>query len=78
MSDARDADSWDESEFGLGEGMIDSGLRTDGRDAMPNYMKQWEILAMPKSFDGSMLNRPTPETTPVPKLAPGEIEADRG
>ena len=77
MSDSkRDADSWDQSEFGLGEGMIDPGERA--ARSLPAHQQEWEILAMPKTFAGSMPNRPTPETTPVPKLLPGEKESDRG
>lgn len=77
MSDKRDANSWEESEFGLGEGMIDATMRAEGRDAMPNFMEGWEIAALPKTFDGSMPDRPEPEETPVPRLLPGETEADR-
>jgi hypothetical protein len=44
---------------------------------LPEYMEAWEIKSLPKTFDGSMPDRPTPETTPVPRLAPGETEADR-
>lgn len=77
MSDQRDPDSWDESEFGLPQGMIDETMRTDGRDALPVYQQQWEIMALPKSFDGSYPDRPTPETTPVPRLLPGEKAEDR-
>lgn len=78
MSDKRDPDSFEESEFGLGEGMIDSTMRSEGRDAMPGYMQGWEIAALPKTFDGSNPNRLPPEETPVPRLLPGETEADRG
>jgi hypothetical protein len=67
MSDVRDPDSADESEFGLGEGMIDSVQRADGRDAMPLYQQGWEIYALPKTFDGSMPDRPSVEETPVPR-----------
>lgn len=77
MSDVRDADSWDESEFGLGPGMIDETLRVDGRDAMPVHMLGWEIGALPKSFDGSFPNRTSAEETPVPRLLPGETASDR-
>lgn len=65
MSDRRELDNPDESEFGLGEGMIDDRLRADR--ALEGYMEGWEIKALPKTFDGSMPGRPTPETTPVPK-----------
>lgn len=77
MSDVRDADSNDESEFGLGEGMMDATQRADGRDALSVHQQQWEIMALPKTFDGSMPDRPDVETTPVPRLAPGEEESDR-
>lgn len=76
MGDKRDDSNVDESEFGLGEGMIDDRMRADR--AIPEYMQAWEIKALPKTFDGSMPTRPTVETTPVPRLAPGETEADRG
>lgn len=76
MGDRRDADSWQESEFGLGEGMIDPGLRADR--ALPVEQELWEIFALPKTFDGSMPDRPAVEETPVPRLLPGEEESDRG
>lgn len=75
MSDKRDADSWDESEFGTGPGMIDATARADR--AIEPYIQAWEIAALPKTFDGSMPDRKTPEETPVPRLLPGETEADR-
>lgn len=80
--DPRDADSWQQSEFGLGEGMIDPVMRTDGRDAL-GHMELWEIRALPKTFGGSELGlpggvRPVVEETPVPRLLPGEKESDRG
>lgn len=80
MGDKRDAESWDESEFGLGSGMIDPGERASR--ALPVHQQMAEIYALPKTFDGSELGLPggsrgTAETTPVPKLAPGETEADR-
>lgn len=83
MGDKRDADSLEESEFGLGEGMIDPVLRAEGRDAMPGHQQLWEIYARPKTFDDSALGlpggeRPAVEETPVPRLLPGETEADRG
>lgn len=82
MSDVRDADSFDESEFGLGTGMIDSRMRTDGRDALSPHQELWEIRSRPKTFGGSALGlpggeRPATEETPVPRLLPGETEADR-
>lgn len=75
--DLRDPDSWDESEFGLGEGMIDPTMRVDGRDALPVHQQQWEIMAMPRSFDGSAGERPDASETPVPRLLPGEEASDR-
>lgn len=75
MGDVRDPESWDESEFGLGNGMIDPGERRD-RSLAP-WQEMAEIKSLPKTFDHSMLNRPTVETTPVPRLLPGETEADR-
>ena len=75
MSDKRDADSADESEFGLGPGMIDAGLRADR--ALPGYMEGWEIKSLPKTFDNSMPDRLPPEETPVPRLLPGEEASDR-
>jgi hypothetical protein len=70
MSDTRDLENPDESEFGLGRGMIDARMRADR--ALPSYMEAWEIKALPKTFDGSMPDRPTPETTPVPKGSDAE------
>ncbi len=80
--DPRDADSWQQSEFGLGEGMIDPVMRRDGRDALPGYMEGWEIRSLPQTFGGSAAGlpggeRPEPEETPVPRLLPGEKETDR-
>jgi hypothetical protein len=72
----RDAESWEQSEFGLGEGMLDPGERS-ARVLSP-WQEMAEIKALPKTFDGSMPNRPSPETTPVPRLLPGEQESDRG
>lgn len=78
---ARDPDSWGESEFGADEGLIDA-VRREGRFLDP-HEERMEILALPKTFGGSELGleggaRPTVETTPVPRLLPGEREADRG
>ena len=75
MDDPRDAESWDQSEFGLGNGMIDPGERSSR--SLPVHQELWEIYALPKTFDGSMPGRLGPEQTPVPRLAPGETEADR-
>lgn len=76
--DKRIVDSWSESEFGLGEGVIDPGLRSSR--TLPTHQELAEIYAVPKSFGGSMLpGAPLPpEETPVPRLLPGETEADRG
>ena len=76
MGDERLADSWEESEFGLGEGMIDPGERATR--SLPLHQQMAEIYSLPKTFDGSMPDRPAVEDTPVPRLAPGEKEADRG
>lgn len=76
MSDKRDVDSNDESEFGLGRGMIDSGLRASR--ALPDHQRLAEIYSVPKTFDGSSEDGLVPpEETPVPRLLPGETEADR-
>ena len=74
-SDKRDADSLDESEFGLAPGMIDD-VRREGRFISAEEQRM-EIMALPKTFDNSMPDRPTVETTPVPRLLPGEEESDR-
>ena len=75
MSDVRNPDSDDESEFGLGVGMMDEVQRASGRDALPVYQGQWEIMALPKTFDNSMPDRPAVEETPVPRLLPGDGRA---
>lgn len=76
MSDKRNPDSDDESEFGLGRGMIDSGLRADR--ALPLHQELWEVYSVPKTFDGSSeAGLVKPEETPVPRLLPGEEETDR-
>lgn len=56
-------------------GMIDPIARKQRN--IPGHQQKWEIAALPKTFDGSMENRPEPEETPVPRLLPGEVEADR-
>jgi hypothetical protein len=77
MSDKHDADSWDESEFGLGPGFIDPISRAN-RNVTP-VQELAEIYALPKTFGGSGGDAERdPATTPVPRLAPGETEADRG
>lgn len=60
----------EESEFGLGEGMIDPGMRQDR--VLPVEQQLWEIAARrdPETLDVSEV--------PVPRLLPGEEEADRG
>ena len=65
----------DDSEFGLPPGMIEDQARQDR--ALEKGQELMEIYALPKTFDGSMPNRKTPEETPVPRLLPGETEADR-
>jgi hypothetical protein len=75
MGDKRDANSWDESEFGLGEGAIDPIARTER--TLPLHQELWEIYARPKTFDGSDPQRPETVETPVPRLLPGEEESDR-
>lgn len=76
----RDADSGDQSEFGLGDGMLDAGERA--ARVLPIHQQMAEIYALPKTFDGSEKGLPggtrgTVETTPVPRLLPGETESDR-
>jgi len=76
MSDKHDADSVDESEFGLGEGFIDPISRA--ARSMPEHQQLAEIYSLPKTFDGSGGDvERDPTTTPVPRLLPGETEADR-
>lgn len=77
MADKRDADGGDgSSEFGLGSGLIDPVARADRNLPAEDLLK--EIYSRPKTFDGSMPDRPALEETPVPRLLPGETEADRG
>jgi len=76
MGDKRDADSFDESEFGLGRDFIDPVSRA--ARSMPEHQQLAEIYSLPKTFDGSLPERPTVEETPVPRLLPGEVESDRG
>jgi hypothetical protein len=76
MSDLHDPDSTDETEFGLGPGLIDPISRRNRNITAEQELQ--EIYARPKTFDGSMPNRPDLEDTPVPRLLPGETEADRG
>jgi hypothetical protein len=74
-----DADDDQESEFGLGEGMIDPANRQNR--VLEPWQEMAEIKALPKTFDKSLDlqgGRPTPDTTPVPRLLPGELESDRG
>ena len=74
--DKRDTESWEESEFGLGNGMMDTGERADR--SLPVHQLLWEIYAVPKTFDGSSsAGLVSPQETPVPRLAPGEEESDR-
>lgn len=76
----RNFDNVDQSEFGLGSGMIDSVSRTERN--LPVEQELWEIKSRPRTFGGSELGlpggeRPDLETTPVPRLLPGEVESDR-
>lgn len=80
MGDKRDADSLEESEFGLGSGVIDPVMREERTLSVEQQLT--EIYSLPKTFGGSELGleggeRPSVETTPVPRLLPGEEEADR-
>lgn len=71
-----DQSEWEESEFGVGVGFIDPISRVDR--SMPEHQFLAEIFALPKTFDGSGGDAERdPETTPVPRLLPGETEADR-
>lgn len=71
-----DPDSSDESEFGLGPGLIDPVLRE--QRVVTAEQERMEIMALPKTFDGSGGGQERdPATTPVPRLLPGETEADR-
>lgn len=63
----------DETEFGLGPGLIEDQKRADRNLTVAEQLM--EIRSLPKSFDHSLLNRPEPEDTPVPRLIPGD---DRG
>jgi hypothetical protein len=72
--DVRD-ESGDESEFGLGEGMIDPISRRDR--AIPLHQELWEIAARPQTVDGAVEVPPVEEVV-VPRLLPGEEESDRG
>ena len=77
MSDFHDADSGDESEFGLGPGVIDPYLRSNR--ALTTEQQLQEIYALPKTFDSEAngIIRPAQDVTPVPRLLPGEEETDR-
>jgi hypothetical protein len=77
VSDLHDPDSADESEFGMGPGMIDAQNRQNR--SLPVEQELWEIYALPKTFDAEAngIDIGSPETTPVPRLLPGETEADR-
>lgn len=73
---ARIEDEDEASEFGGGPGLIDPVSRQDRLVSAEQELQ--EIYALPKTFGGSMPNRPKQEETPVPRLLPGEEEADRG
>jgi hypothetical protein len=75
MADKRDPDSNDESEFGLGAGLIDPISRANRNITAEQELQ--EIYALPKTFDNSNPERPIQEETPVPRLLPGEKESDR-
>lgn len=70
-----EVDDPNESEFGLGPGIIDPVNRANR--VLEPWQELAEIAALPKTFDGSMPDRKTPDKTPVPRLLPGETEADR-
>lgn len=72
---ARNVDDDQESEFGLDPGAIDP-VQREGRFITPEQSLM-EIYALPKTFDGTMPDRPDVAVTPVPRLLPGETEADR-
>jgi hypothetical protein len=72
----RNPDDDQQSEFGLGLGLIDETSRAD-RAITPEQELQ-EIYSLPKTFDNTMPDRPKSEDTPVPRLLRGETEADRG
>jgi hypothetical protein len=77
VSDFHDPDDPNESEFGLGPGLIDPQLRANR--ALTAEQELQEIYALPKTFDGAANGIPAAEqaTTPLPRLLPGETEADR-
>lgn len=76
VGDKRNVDSEDESEFGLGPGLIDPLSRVDR--SMPAHQELAEIYSLPKTFDGSSeAGLVDPSETPVPRLLPGELESDR-
>lgn len=63
------------TEFGGGPGLIDPVSRNDRLVSAEQELQ--EIYSLPKSFGGSLPNRPTQDKTPVPRLLPGESESDR-
>lgn len=78
--DPRDAESWEQTEFGLGAGLIDPIRRRDR--VLTAEEERMEIMSRPKTFGGSHLGlpggvRPELDETPVPRLLPGEEESDR-
>jgi hypothetical protein len=74
--DRHNGDDDQESEFGLGAGLIDPVSRANR--VVSNEQQMQEIYALPKTFDRSMPNRQPQSVTPVPRLLPGESESDRG
>lgn len=78
--DPRDVESLEQTEFGLGTGIIDPTQRKERTLSAEDQLR--EIYSRPKTFGGSHLGlpggeRPELEETPVPRLLPGETEADR-
>lgn len=81
MGDKRNVEDWSESEYGIGKNLLDPVARAERNVTAEQEMM--EIYALPRTFGGSALEmeggeRPSQETTPVPRLLPGETEADRG
>lgn len=77
MSDFHDLDDSEETEFGLGPGLIDPQVRSTR--ALSGAQQLQEIYAKPHTFDSeaNKIDPGDPTTTPVPRLLPGETAADR-
>lgn len=78
--DPRDFDNVEQTEFGLGNKLIDPVSRRDRVLSAEDQLK--EIYSRPKTFGGSALGlpggvRPELDETPVPRLLPGEELSDR-